>query len=170
MFEIMRRHFWRTPVIKRLLLLAFALMIPPVLAQQSFSCSFGKRAACLGFDDKVVDQNAVCFSGQACGYKGFVCKSKLDDLADEYESLVQSHNELIRRNKTLVELAEAAVRQNRSLTNDYNELIAKADALTNSYEEQREENRLLSIKYERLLTMQRDAGDAGNDSSKRKRK
>jgi hypothetical protein len=166
----MRRHFLWIHAIQPLLLLALSLMLSPVAAQQSFSCSFGKRAACLGYDDKVVDQSAVCFSGHACGYKGFVCKSKMDDLADEYQSLVQSHNELIRRNRTLVDLAESAVRQNKSLTNDYNELMAKAEALTTRFEEQMEENRELSIKYERLMAMQRDAGDTGNDSNKKKRK
>jgi hypothetical protein len=60
---------------------------------ESFSCSFG-QPACLDYGAvvcksmaKCVSNDAVCFDSYTCGYGGFVCKTKLDDLVDEYDNL-----------------------------------------------------------------------------------
>lgn len=90
---------------------------------ESFSCSFGKKAACLDYNAKVVDLNSVCFNQSTCGYSGFVCKSKLTELASEYETLVNSYNELLRKNKSLIEVAEELLDKNKKLVSDYNELL-----------------------------------------------
>ncbi len=75
----------------------------------NFSCSFGKRGACLDYDDKVcsssakcVDRNAVCFSSFTCSYEGFVCKSKLDDVVDKYDDLASRCKEMARGRNGLV--------------------------------------------------------------------
>ena len=114
------------------LLLAICLAsigISKVEAQQNFSCSYGARGACLGYSDKIVDQNAVCFSEATCGFGGFVCKSKLEDVANEYDRLVNSYNDLSRKNRSLVDTAQELLNKNNMLVNDYNELLAKYNRL-----------------------------------------
>lgn len=60
----------------------------------NFSCPGFKRGACLDYGDKAcssnakcVDQGAECFSSYTCGYNGFICKTKFDDLAATYDDL-----------------------------------------------------------------------------------
>ena len=76
----------------------FILLTYPsaAVAQRYFSCPGFERAVCLDYGDKVcssfakcVDQNSVCFDSYTCNFKGFVCKSTLDDLADEYDDLLR---------------------------------------------------------------------------------
>jgi len=88
---------------------------------QSFSCSIGTDPACLDYGAKVcksfakcVDQNAVCFDTFTCDYKGFICKSKLYDVVDLYESLevkynilVDDYNKLLHTSQTVEEEYEA---------------------------------------------------------------
>src|SRR3990167_4430785 len=68
---------------------------------ENFSCSFG-RGACLDYGDivctsfaKCVDRNAICFDSYTCDFKGFICKSKFDDVIDEYDALVVKFNDLL---------------------------------------------------------------------------
>lgn len=89
----------------------------------TFSCSYGKQAACLDYSDKVcssfskcISNDAICFDTYTCNYKGFVCKSKYEDLADEYgelfskcknisveyDDLVDEYNGLLRKYKNAV--------------------------------------------------------------------
>jgi hypothetical protein len=79
----------------------FALAFAGVANGGSFSCPFGKKAACLDYNDKVcsfmarcVGSDAVCFDSYTCDFKGFVCKSDFDDLADQHESLALRFEEL----------------------------------------------------------------------------
>ena len=72
-----------------------------VIAQQSFSCPYGKTASCLDYGDKVcssyskcVSQDAKCFDSYTCGYEGFICKSKYDDVVDEYNDLLRENQRL----------------------------------------------------------------------------
>jgi hypothetical protein len=71
-----------------LLVLLFAAALPSS-AEDYFSCPIGRRAACLQYGDKIVDQGAQCFSSYTCGYGGFVCKSDLTELADQYDELLR---------------------------------------------------------------------------------
>lgn len=84
----------------------------------TFSCSFGKQPACLDYGDKVcssrakcVSNDAVCFESYTCDYKGFVCKSKFDELADEYDGLLNKCRNIASEHDELVD--------------DYNELLRK---------------------------------------------
>ena len=79
----------------------------------------------MGYGDKIVDQSAVCFNQLACGYKGFVCKSKLDDTVDEYNDLVDKFNRL------RSDYNDVAAK-NRSLVDSASELLAKNKGLTES--------------------------------------
>lgn len=93
----------------------------------TFSCSYGKRAACLDYGDKVcssfskcISDNAICFDSYTCNYKGFVCKSKFDDLSDEYD-------DLFRKCKNIsVEYDD--------LVNEYNDLLRKYKNAVSGYE------------------------------------
>ena len=100
-----------------LLLTLFSFLPSNLLAYGSFSCPMGKQAACLDYGDKVcpsygkcVDDDAICFSSFTCDYKGFICKSKFDDLADdlayEYEKLVDKYNETVNKYNKTVEVIE----------------------------------------------------------------
>ena len=69
--------------------------------EDSFSCPYGKRAACLDSNDKVcsysakcVSNDSICFDSYTCDYNGFTCKSNLDSLASEYDTLVNNYNNL----------------------------------------------------------------------------
>ncbi len=74
-------------------------------------CEGNKQMMCLGFEQKIVDNNAVCFEPFACGQEGFVCKSELDILADEHESLLSQHNELVDTHNELLGEYENALSQ-----------------------------------------------------------
>ncbi|NMG39901.1 hypothetical protein GRZ55_11665 [Chelativorans sp. ZYF759] len=89
----------------------------PGFAQSSFTCPWGKRAACLDYGDKVVDSNSTCFNHFTCNFRGFVCKSTLEELADECERLRGQYNDLVRRFNNLqseFDDAERKIRQIRS--------------------------------------------------------
>ena len=86
-----------------LLLVALVVALGPSTAgaQDAFSCSWGKRGACLDYGDKVcsqlgkcVDEDAVCFNRSTCDYNGFVCKSDLNNLSDEYDTLLSKAKRL----------------------------------------------------------------------------
>jgi hypothetical protein len=82
---------------------------------EDFSCNYGKRGACLDYGDKVcssdgkcVSQDATCFRPYTCDFRGFVCKSQLDDLSDsckrlanDQEELIGKYNLLLRDKKTM---------------------------------------------------------------------
>lgn len=66
---------------------------------QSFSCSMG-QPACVGYDEKVVRQDAQCFAGYTCFPGGFVCKSDMDELADKAKRMAQGWSRGFRRSWT----------------------------------------------------------------------
>lgn len=97
---------------------------------QSFSCPYGKEAACLDYFDKVcssfakcVAQDAVCFASYQCNYEGFTCKSNLTDLGKKYDELVNDYNKL--------------VRDFRSLSDDYDDLLNKSRELAHAHDDLR---------------------------------
>ncbi len=77
-------------------------------------CEGNKQMMCLGFEQKIVDNNAVCFEPFTCSQEGFVCKSELNDLADEHEALLAKHNDLV---------------------NTYNELLTEYNGNVTSFED-----------------------------------
>ncbi|WP_119940125.1 hypothetical protein [Neorhizobium sp. NCHU2750] len=102
---------------------ACLLMLAALPAKaQSFSCRGGTQPACLDYGAKVcspfakcVDQNAVVFDRFTCDYKGFVCKSTLDDVAGKYDSVVTKFNALLDENNQLVDKYNALLRVSRDL-------------------------------------------------------
>ena len=154
----------------RLLLpLLLCLAAAPAMAQ-NFSCSTG-RPACLGYGDKVVDQNAQCFSGATCGYGGFVCKTKLDSVVNEYDRVVSSYNDLVRKNRTLYETAQEIVRKNADLTSEYNELLGRNRILAADLDAKAEELRTMTANYNLLLSaMSRPSVPRARDAGEKKAK
>ena len=109
---------------KCLIFTALLIISVNCLAQNSFTCNYGQRPACLGYGDKIVDSNAACFNQYACGIGGgFVCKSKLDEAMDDYNTLVRKYNELLKKHKELADSGTTLVDSHReleSLLNDCN--------------------------------------------------
>lgn len=69
----------------------------------TYYCAEGKQMKCLGFGEKIVGNNDICFEPFSCSQEGFVCKSELNDLAGELESLFIKHNELVKTHNELLE-------------------------------------------------------------------
>lgn len=69
---------------------------------ESFSCDYTKRAACLGYLDRVVDENYTCIKKSACIYTGVVCKHEYDTLVDSYNELVKKHESLVEDYRALL--------------------------------------------------------------------
>lgn len=94
----------------------------------SFSCSYGKQAACLDYGDKVcsssakcVGNDSVCFDSYTCDYNGFVCKSKFNDLASEYDGLLKK--------------CKSIASEHDDLVGQYNDLLQKYKNKASEYEE-----------------------------------
>jgi len=75
---------------------------------QSFTCRIGQDAACLDWGDTVcsssgmcVDANAACFEPYQCDYKGFTCKSNVDDCVEAHDRLARDYNDLLQDYETL---------------------------------------------------------------------
>jgi hypothetical protein len=87
-----------------------------------FSCSFGKQGACLDYGDKVcssmakcVNNDAICFDSYTCNYKGFICKSKFDDLAEEYDDLLGKCKNIASEHDELVDQYNSLLRKYKEL-------------------------------------------------------
>lgn len=88
---------------------------------ENFSCPFGRQGACLEYGAKVcsstakcVSDDAVCFDSYTCGYQGFICKSKFDDLVTEYDDLR---------------------RKCRNIASEHDDLVVKYNELLGRYQE-----------------------------------
>ena len=97
-------------------IVAAALALP--LSAQNFSCRMGTEPACLDYGDTVcssrgmcVDSNALCFERYQCDYEGFTSKSNVTECADEYEDLLQTHNDLVDDFNENLEIARAMGRR-----------------------------------------------------------
>lgn len=97
----------------------FALLLGSVIALNVYGdtiyCEGNKKMMCLGFGEKVVKSNALCFDPMSCSQEGFVCKSELTGLADEHEALLGKHNELVDIHNELITTHENTL-------SDYQEL------------------------------------------------
>lgn len=100
-----------------LLALALALTTGPTFGQ-GFTCRIGQDAACLDWGETVcssggmcVDANAACFEPYQCDYRGFTCKSNVDECVEAHDKVVRDCKTLAGDYETLrlagVELSEA---------------------------------------------------------------
>jgi hypothetical protein len=120
----------------KILALVIAILLPSMtLAQESFSCNYGKRGSCLDYNDKIVDQSSICFNQYTCGYGGFVCKSEFNDITTKYNKLVNSYNNVLNKNQRLVNDYNDVLNKNQRLVNDYNDVLNKNQELVNDYNE-----------------------------------
>lgn len=88
------------------IVLIFLFATDAYAIDESFTCPLESNAVCLNDGDlvcsslaKCVSDDAVCFDSGTCGNKGFICKSKFDDLLDEYDDLVIKYNGLVQNMK-----------------------------------------------------------------------
>ena len=146
-----------------LLTILFAIQAP-VSAQQNFSCNYGARGACLGYNDKIVDRSSACFSEFTCDFKGFVCKAKFDDVIDEYDTLVRKHNDLVRRDRELADTTRELLDKNSTLTTEYNNLLLKFRTLALEYETQAEELRSANERNAQLAATVRSPAPRSNSA------
>ena len=140
---------------KKIILLIACLTASLTYAQQNFSCYGGTRAACLSYSEKLVDSNAQCFDSGTCGYKGFVCKSKLDDVIEEYEKLVRANNDLQLNFHEILTIAQDTVNKKIQWENEKVALNDRYEALAKDYINQTIELRRLTNSYNQLLALQR---------------
>ncbi|TPM94227.1 hypothetical protein [Mesorhizobium sp. B2-1-5] len=117
-------------------LFASVICVVPGQAGQSFSCSFGEPA-CLDYGAVVcksgatcVRKDSVCFDSYTCDYKGFVCKSKLDDVVDTYDAEVRKYNDLVDQFNTLNSTYEEVRSGKASALSDLNDAQSKARRLS----------------------------------------
>ena len=113
--------------IKRFLIIASTLIVcgPNSVANSGdFSCPGFKQGACLDYGDKVcsssgkcVNQSAECFGPYTCNYKGFICKSKFDDLVEKYEDLAIKARSVASEYDLLVSKYNSLVLDNSSIKN-----------------------------------------------------
>jgi len=92
-------------------------------APQSFSCRGGTQPACLDYGAKVcnsfarcVSQNDVCFDQFTCDFRGFVCKSTLNEVVEKHDTLVNDFNDLLKRAKNNEEVVRTMQINATSLT------------------------------------------------------
>lgn len=109
----------------------------------NFSCAYGKQGACLDYGDKVcssfakcVDSDAVCFNSSTCGYKGFVCKSKLDSLAADYDDLLGRCKNISLSHDDLVDRYNELLSKLRSIASDFGDLQSCVSGATTLAEAQ----------------------------------
>lgn len=119
-----------------ILIPVFLLLATSYAAADSFTCNYGQRPACLGYNDKVFDSSQ-------CDYRGFSCKSKFDELIDEYNQLVNKSNDAIRKNKELISIIE---KQQNEIKEQQQEIEEQEDKI----EEQQQEIEELETKARRL--------------------
>lgn len=72
----------------------------------TFYCADGKEMKCLGFGEKIVGNNDICFKPLTCSQEGFVCKSELNELEFKHETLFNKHSELVNTHNELLESFE----------------------------------------------------------------
>ncbi|MGJ8615540.1 MAG: hypothetical protein ACSHWS_01795 [Sulfitobacter sp.] len=110
-----------------LVTLALSVLVGPAVAQ-NFSCSYGKRGACLDYGDQIcsstgkcVDSSAACFDTYQCNYEGFTCKSNVTECIEDHDALVRKYNILLA--------------DKNELADQYNELLSKANGVAESYDD-----------------------------------
>jgi len=103
MIHIIQKKTWFT------LLAGLGLAFNVYASGNTLHCASSKKLVCLGYGDKVVGDNAVCFDRFECSQEGFVCKSELDGMAAEHEQLLGKHNELVNTYNELLSAHESTV-------------------------------------------------------------
>ncbi len=113
---------------RTLLLVAFALASGPASAQ-TFECRMGQNAACLDWGETVcssqgmcVNKDAACFDSYQCDYKGFACKSDVDQCVEAHDKLARDYNLLRADYETLRSASEELAKAHDTLQRELEEL------------------------------------------------
>jgi len=78
-------------------------------------CEGNKQLRCLGFEEKIVNRSALCFDPMKCDQSGFVCKSELDSITEEYEVLQKQYSELANTHNQLIDTYEKSTSEHEKL-------------------------------------------------------
>jgi hypothetical protein len=111
-------------------LLGLQLFLLTSTAHSQFECYSG-QGICLQFNQKVVDQNAKCFSQYTCGFGGLVCESDYDDCVSKYNNLHSDHGDLIDEYNDLRSDYLSLRGEHSDLIDEYNDLVARYNELLN---------------------------------------
>jgi len=82
---------------------------------ETFYCEDNKQLKCLGFEEKIVNRNAVCLDPMQCDQEGFVCKSELNTMAADYNTLNDKYNELTSTHNHLIDVYKSSTDAYESL-------------------------------------------------------
>ncbi len=110
------------------LLMALIGLCGPV-AGQSFQCRIGQDAACLDWGEtvcssggKCVNESAACFDAYQCDYKGFACKSDVDQCIEAHDKIARDYNALLADYETLRSAGQQLAESHDVLQSDLQEL------------------------------------------------
>jgi len=79
---------------------------------------------------KCVSNDAICFDSYTCNYKGFICKSRFDDLSDEYDDLLGKCKDIASEHDELVDKYNLLLSKYKNITDciEYASTIEEAQA------------------------------------------
>ncbi|PND22310.1 hypothetical protein CN934_05145 [Ensifer sp. MMN_5] len=104
---------------QRIAVLLMVSLMSTVAGAQSFTCPMGKSPSCLDYSDKVcssfakcVADDAVCFDSFTCNYKGFVCKSVLEEAVELHDDVVRKYNSLLDERNSIAQRLAVATQEN----------------------------------------------------------
>ncbi len=113
----------------RALLLAAVNSVSGPALGQVFECRIGQDAACLDWGETFcssqgmcVDKNAACFEPHQCDYKGFACKSDVDDCVEAHDTIVREYNTLLADYETLLSKSQELAASHEELQRDLREV------------------------------------------------
>jgi predicted nuclease with TOPRIM domain len=82
---------------------------------------------------KCVTQDAVCFNSYTCDFRGFVCKSTLDEVAERHDALVDEYRSLGNDYDSLLQKAKSLASDHDDLVAGYDEVVDELEALKGRY-------------------------------------
>lgn len=111
-------------ILKAILFAAGLSLVSSAAVAQSFSCRGGTQPACLDYGAKVcssfskcVSDDAVVFDRYQCDYKGFVCKSALDEVVTKHDEIVEDYNRMLREKNELIDQYNTLAEKSRNMVN-----------------------------------------------------
>jgi hypothetical protein len=113
---------------RRLFLVAATLASGPALGQ-TFECRMGQNAACLDWGETVctsqgmcVNKDAACFDSYQCDYKGFACKSDVDQCVEAHDKIARDYTTLLADYEALRQAGEELATSHERLERELEEL------------------------------------------------
>lgn len=126
---------------RSIILLTMVGLYGPAMGQ-SFQCRIGQDAACLDWGESVcssggkcVAESAECFESHQCDYKGFACKSDVDQCVEAHDKIARDYNSLISDYDTLHTAGQELAESYDALQRDFEELQREVRDLEDAHDE-----------------------------------